>query len=425
MAYIPAPDSVGEVLYSPSGHYTVGNDVFYTNRDALCAARNQQSTVQWHYYDQVWQDAHQLGLWKHQTLDQLYAARARQIREQYDYVGVMFSGGWDSRNILETFDQQGLHVDDIVIFVAPELESGTDFHSQHAANWYGEIMYHAVPYAYQYAQAHPGTNVTLIPWLDIVEQSFQDPEQLFKDARPKPGVIFGRWLSVAKHAALEKRIGGRRACLLNGTDKPCIIQNKNKAQAFFPEGLMRLNSYCTKSNGFPDNVIWEPFYWTPDLPELAIRGWYELLDLCRRDPAVDRAHSFDQTLQTRTTTKMSRHVQDAMRQRLYSGFDAGAWQADKQSDFGFFMEIELPVLRILEQRNPNIRAVLGEVLNHTYNLLGESHVKVGDRTGSDLVPWVDKTIHDGHTVLDYVSFLSKMIDLDVSYVDNNFKSVKI
>jgi hypothetical protein len=89
------------------------------------------------------------------------------------------------------------------------------------------------------------------------------------------------------------------------------------------------------------------------------------------------------------------------------------------------MEIELPVLRILEQRNPNVRAVLGEVLNHTYNLLGESHVKVGDRTGSDLVPWVDKTIHDGHTVLDYVSFLSKMIDLDVSYVDNNFKSVKI
>ena len=122
---------------------------------------------------------------------------------------------------------------------------------------------------------------------------------------------------------------------------------------------------------------------------------------------------------------MSRYVQDAMRRRLYQGFDAGAWQADKQSDFGFFMEIELPVLRILEQRNPHVRAVLGEVLNHTYNMLGESQVKVGDRTNNNLVPWVDKTIHQGHTVLDYVSFLSKMIDLDVNYVDNNSKSVTI
>jgi hypothetical protein len=108
-------------------------------------------------------------------------------------------------------------------------------------------MYHAVPYAQQFQQMHPNTNVTLIEWLDIVEESFSDPAKLLKDSRPKPGVIFGRWLSVARDPGLEKRIGGRRACLLNGTDKPCIIQDQTRAQAFFPEGLMRLNSYCTKS----------------------------------------------------------------------------------------------------------------------------------------------------------------------------------
>jgi hypothetical protein len=185
---------------------------------------------------------------------------------------------------------------------------------------------------------------------------------------------------------------------------------------------MRLNSYCTKSNGFPDNVIWEPFYWTPDLPDLAIRGWYELLDLCRRDPLVDRAHSYHQTLETRTATKMSRHVQDAMRQCLYRGFDPTAWQADKQSDFGFFMEIELPVLKILEQRNKNLRAILGEVLGETASMLGESFVKIGDRTANGLIPWVDKPMYQDYTVLDYTSFLSSMFDLDVNIVNQGLHS---
>lgn len=76
------------------------------------------------------------------------------------------------------------------------------------------------------------------------------------------------------------------------------------------------------------------------------------------------------------------------------------------------MEFELPVLRILEQRNSNIRAILGEVLNETASMLGEANIKLGHQTNNGLIPWVDKTIHDGHTVLDYNSFISKLVDLD-------------
>ena len=412
MIYVP--DSVGEVLYSPLGHYTVGEQWFYSNRDALAAGHRTGQPVAWHYYDDVWSTAHSAGHWRNQSLKELYYARARQIREQYDYVAVMFSGGWDSRNIIESFAAQGLRIDDIIVFTTQELENSTPFNNLNPDNWYGEIKYHAVPYAERYAHEHPGTGVIRIEWLDRVAKSFQDAEQVFKDSRPKPGVFFGRWLSVATSPKLEQRIGGRRACLLLGLDKPCVIQNTTTARAFFPEGLLRLYSYCTKGNGFPDNVTWEPFYWTPDLPELAIRGWYELLDLCRKDSAVNMAHSLDQSLETRNTAKMSRYVQDAMRQHLYPGFDARAWQANKQSDFGFFMEFELPILRVLEQRNRHLRSVLGEVLNETAVCINESDLQLGDRTRNGLTPWVDKSIHDGHTVLDYRSFLSPMIDLDIN-----------
>jgi len=90
MIYVP--DSVGEVLYSPLGHYTVGDSWFYSNRDALEAGHRTGQPVVWHYYDDVWARAHEAGHWRNQSLKELYYARARQIREQYDYVAVMFSG---------------------------------------------------------------------------------------------------------------------------------------------------------------------------------------------------------------------------------------------------------------------------------------------------------------------------------------------
>ena len=79
----------------------------------------------------------------------------------------------------------------------------------------------------------------------------------------------------------------------------------------------------------------------------------------------------------------------------------------------FFMEFELPILRVLEQRTPNIRAVLGEVLTQTAREVGEQNVKIGDRTASGLTPWVD--MPGGSTALDYQSFVSKFVELDATF----------
>ena len=409
MIYVP--DSVGEVLYSPLGHYTVGDSWFYSNRDALEAGHRTGQPVAWHYYDDIWATAHEAGHWRNHGLKELYYARARQIREQYDYVAVMFSGGWDSRNIIESFAAQGLRLDDIIVFTTQELENSTPFNNLDPDNWYGEIKYHAVPYAERYAHQHPGTGVIKIEWLDRVAESYRDAEQVFQDSRPKPGVFFGRWLSVATNEQLQQRIGNRRAALMLGLDKPCVMQNGNNYQGFFPEGLIRNYTYCTRSNGFPDNVIWEPFYWTPDLPELAIRGWYELIDLCKQDPVIAQAHNIATTENDRAELKFSRYVQDTMRRYLYPGFDAGAWQADKQVDYGFFMQFELPVLRVLEEQHPHVRAVLGEVLNEVAHRIGETSLAIGDITNGGLTPWVDKTLYDNYTVLNYKTFSSKPVAL--------------
>lgn len=418
--YIPTADSVGEIFYIPAGHYTVGNDVFYNNRDALEAGTQTNQDVNWHYFDDVWHTAHDRGLWKHLTLPQLYAQRARRLREEYDYVAVMFSGGWDSRNILETFEREGLHIDDIIIFSLPELENNSDFNDKSASNWSGEIPFHALPYAKQYIERHPGTGIIVVEWLSRTLQGFSNSETLWKDSKTRPGGMFGRYFATGLHPDVLRKTNGKKSCLLMGIDKPMIMQQGTRATGIFPSTLLSYYTNFNKSNGFPDNVMCEPFYWTPDLPELAIRGWYELLDLCKQDPTVSLGHTLTEKLEVHDDVRMSDYVQHAICRRLYPGFTPDAWHAKKQSEFGFFMEVDEPVFNLIKEHNPDASSILREVINELHNRIDEKYLRIGDKLHTGLVPWVDKTISDKNTVLGWKGFY-KMFKLDTNF---NLYSIK-
>ena len=47
------------------------------------------------------------------TLENLYIARAKQLREQYDYLILQFSGGSDSSQVLQTFLRNNIFLDEI------------------------------------------------------------------------------------------------------------------------------------------------------------------------------------------------------------------------------------------------------------------------------------------------------------------------
>ena len=47
-------------------------------------------------------------------LSEYYRRRAQQIRDKYDYVVLLYSGGPDSNNILHAFVHNGIKIDEIV-----------------------------------------------------------------------------------------------------------------------------------------------------------------------------------------------------------------------------------------------------------------------------------------------------------------------
>jgi len=95
------------------GNYIV-NGQRYTNKiQAILEAQKTLADITWDFHNDFfnkidWTIEPQL------SLPQMYKIRAQQIRDQYDYIVIMFSGGADSTNVLYSFLDNNIRVDEIV-----------------------------------------------------------------------------------------------------------------------------------------------------------------------------------------------------------------------------------------------------------------------------------------------------------------------
>jgi hypothetical protein len=103
-------------------------------------AWNAKKQCYFYYYDKSFAKFD----WKTEptkSLQQLYLERAQQIRHDYEYVILCYSGGNDSSNILETFYYNNIHIDEIVVVGAfsQDKSQGTD------DNHNADVYFNAIP----------------------------------------------------------------------------------------------------------------------------------------------------------------------------------------------------------------------------------------------------------------------------------------
>ena len=102
------------VSFTPDkfGYYTVGDRSTYSKLEAIEWSRINNTNTEWNFNRSVfdfidWTKEPETDLWE------MYKARARQIRESYDYVVLWYSGGSDSHNLLLAWIDAGLKIDEI------------------------------------------------------------------------------------------------------------------------------------------------------------------------------------------------------------------------------------------------------------------------------------------------------------------------
>lgn len=254
---------IRSTVISPSGYYLVGSDVYVSKSEALTIGTQNNIYPKWKFFTDIWRQQDwtsppQIDVYT------LYQARARQLREKYDYICLSFSGGSDSTTMLQAFIDSGCFIDEVLVkwpIKATAKYSATI--DRDPANILSEWELTVLPQLNHYQNLlGPKTQFTVVDWSDQVFERESSEDIIWhhsQDHLNPSTYIRQSCLSEKTHAAID---AGKKTCIVFGIDKPQIGYRKGWLYCYFLDKLAHTHAY------HPWDQYVELFYWTPDFPEI-------------------------------------------------------------------------------------------------------------------------------------------------------------
>jgi len=248
------------------GHYTVGDsEPIYHIKLAMERKKATKQEVKFNFHDQLFSTVTKLGEPKQSLLD-LYVQRVHQLRNKYDHLVLMYSGGADSHNILKCFEYADVKLDEVVSFVDSSY-NGKD--SKVSA----EIYQVAIPEITQYQAKYPDCRYRLIEVRDVQTKLFNDKNFKF-DLYSDLGYhfvpvsilhVYGLHYIQEYH---DLNNAGKKVGVIQGIEKPRLENINNRWSFYFNDW----SSWFGQKHYFRDLATYDEFfYWTPELPELSVK----------------------------------------------------------------------------------------------------------------------------------------------------------
>lgn len=257
------------------GYYTCDNLEFESKILAFFHSNRTGKPVEWIFNDQEFR----LYNWKvepSESLDFFYNKRAKELREKYDYLIISYSGGADSHQMLMSFVDQGLLVDEILVNT---LEKGwqsvttIDPNNKSSLNNGAEHYLQTLPRLKEIEKLIPKTKITICDLTDSVYNSFLNVGDASwvlqkREALNPIGITRFNYVyfdEVRKRFDREKSIG-----LVLGVEKPKTLVYENKFLVRFNDRAANMVSIVDHVKDY-DNSVLEYFYWSPDTVPLLIK----------------------------------------------------------------------------------------------------------------------------------------------------------
>lgn len=256
------------------GYFEVGPKFrSYSQFESLEYSRQTGQEIAWNFNDEFFSTID----WTQEpseSLADLYAARARLIRDRYDYLVLYFSGGSDSHNILSTFYENGIYLDEILTFhtLAAEKNKFTPI-----ANMV-EITLAAIPEAQKYLEKFPTTKHNLVDISNIIVDHWtQDLKDL------KFNFLYYANFYTAAHHSVASMLpsllpeyqqlvdSGKRVCFIHGNDKPCVHFKAGQWQCEFQSQRIESGGFSIRRQieRSPFHDVF--FYWDPEAYKIIVK----------------------------------------------------------------------------------------------------------------------------------------------------------
>lgn len=326
-------------MNSKLGFYQVNNQIFYNKVQAILFANQTLSDVTWDFNISEFKKFS----WTTEpetSLRDLYSIRAKQIREQSDYVILMVSGGADSTNMLYSFLDNNIRVDEVIAAAPYSGLKNWKFDPKDTSfnGMISETKFAQLPLMDKISKSHPNIRITLHDYFEDM-MTLKTDEWIYEN--------LGHWihLSGGTRHSLDKfshikdlAEGGSKISVVYGIDKPVIYRavSGNLYTIFMDTATSIITTHFKDRYPNVESVL---YYYASDLPELMIKQAHEL---CRwmylpenqyaRNLLWDRSKSDEFINHPRRGSHWQRSIVPAI---YYPTMEhQNMWQADKAGNQG-------------------------------------------------------------------------------------------
>jgi hypothetical protein len=218
---------------------------------------------------------------------ELFAQRARQLREKYDYIVLMYSGGIDSHTILETFLNNGIYLNEICSFGNPEIMKKEKLNQ--------EVFNAAIPFIETLDLKKMNTKFRFVDISRTVIEQHNDPYHF--ENFEYYGVNATLWRTTVNSYKFKSQMTehiklaetGKKICYVWGLEKPGLSLVNGEWCARFIDnaidfGAKEYNNRVIFRNQF-QNFYDEAFFSCREFPQITIKQSHMLVNMMKQLPA--------------------------------------------------------------------------------------------------------------------------------------------
>jgi hypothetical protein len=274
--------------FTKHGYYQIDNIKTLSKFEAYQLSGKDWSKVKFIFNDEIY-DQYDWTVEPEEDIYELYRQRAHQLREKYDYLVLMYSGGVDSHTVLETFLNNNIKLDEVCTFSTSDFTKKYDKLNQ-------EVFNSAVPFINSLNLSKLGIIFRTIEIGQLIIDQWDD-EFHFENFQFYANSA--QWITVSRSYKFKSKIKdhmnliekGKTVCYIWGADKPSISIQENKYVFTVNDASVDFGTrqYVTRSimkDNF-SNFYDEAFYISRDAPKISIKQSHLLVKLMKTIPVND------------------------------------------------------------------------------------------------------------------------------------------
>jgi hypothetical protein len=267
-----------------NGYYKIGEQIEYNKISALISASKTNQNVTWVYHDPIYENACSTFRSYDTTLEDMYKQRALQLRDQYDYLILNYSGGSDSHNILQTFLKNNIKLDMLFVqwpmslmekgLYTPNVADKSNF------NFHSEWDFVLKKDLEWISKHHPNIKIEIADWTLTVVEKFYNDDLFSNNVTNLPSIARAQKQNTFSKEESKLSNKGVNVGSIYGVDKPIVA---------FKDGntYFKMADATCMAQPNPDNPKGlEYFYFTPSMPEIPILQAYKLKQYFNLNPTA-------------------------------------------------------------------------------------------------------------------------------------------